>query len=91
MPGHGTSIEGMLATAREALPGTEIPRLLLPEKKGDPVFIYQRFPEDKTPAGRTFTTLDPDTGAVLSVGSSSHEKKGGGHYHGHHHRTTHAT
>lgn len=70
MPGHGTSIEGMLQTAREALPGAAIPRLLLPEKKGDPVFMYQRFPEDKTPAGRSFTTLDPRTGAVLSVGSS---------------------
>lgn len=70
MPGHGTSIEGMLATAREALPGAEIPRLLLPEKKGDPVFLYMRFPEDKTPAGRSFVTLDPKTGAVLSMGSS---------------------
>jgi uncharacterized iron-regulated membrane protein len=70
MPGHGTSIEGMLQTAHETLPGASIPRLLLPEKKGDPVFIYQRFPEDKTPAGRSFTTLDPKTGAVLSVGSS---------------------
>jgi uncharacterized iron-regulated membrane protein len=70
MPGHGTSIEGMMATAREALPGAEIPRLLLPEKKGDPVFLYMRFPEDKTPAGRSFTTIDPKTGAVLSVGSS---------------------
>lgn len=70
MAGHGTSIEGMLATAREALPGSTIPRLLLPEKPGDPIFIYQRFPEDKTPAGRSFTTLDPKTGAVLSVGST---------------------
>jgi len=70
MSGHGTSIEGMLATAREALPGAAIPRLLLPEKKGDPVFLYMRFPEDKTPAGRSFTTIDPQTGAVLSVGSS---------------------
>jgi uncharacterized iron-regulated membrane protein len=70
MPGHGTTIEGMLATAREALPGATVPRMLLPEKAGDPVFIYERFPEDKTPAGRSFTTLDPRTGAVLSVGSS---------------------
>jgi uncharacterized iron-regulated membrane protein len=70
MPGHGTTIEGMLATAREALPGAAIPRLLLPEKRGDPIFLYQRFPEDKTPAGRSFTTIDPKTGAVLSVGSS---------------------
>jgi uncharacterized iron-regulated membrane protein len=70
MSGHGTSIEGMLATAREALPGAAIPRLLLSEKKGDPVFLYMRFPEDKTPAGRSFITLDPKTGAVLSVGSS---------------------
>jgi uncharacterized iron-regulated membrane protein len=70
MPGHGTSIEGLLSTAREVLPGAAIPRLLLSEKKGDPDFIYQRFPEDKTPAGRSFTTIDPNTGAVLSVGSS---------------------
>ena len=70
LPGHGNSIEGMLATAREALPSAAIPRLLLSEKKGDPVFLYMRFPEDKTPAGRSFVTLDPKTGAVLSVGSS---------------------
>ena len=68
--GHGTSIEGVLQTAREALPGTTIPRLLLPEKKGDTIFVYQRFPEDKTPAGRSFSTIDPKTGALLSSGSS---------------------
>lgn len=33
MPGHGTSIEGMLQTAREVLPGAAIPRLLLAEKR----------------------------------------------------------
>ena len=70
MSGHGTSIEGMLAAAREALPGAAIPRLLLAEKAGDPVFIYMRFPEDKTPAGRSFTTIDPKTGNILSVGST---------------------
>lgn len=70
LPGHGTSIEGMMQTAREALPGAAIPRLLLSEKKGDPVFMYMRFPEDKTPAGRSFVTLDPKTGALLSLGSS---------------------
>jgi uncharacterized iron-regulated membrane protein len=42
MPGHGTSIEEMLATARETLPRSAISRLLLSEKPGDPVFIYQR-------------------------------------------------
>lgn len=70
LPGHGTTIEGMMQTAREALPGAVIPRLLLAEKKGDPVFLYVRFPEDKTPAGRSFVTLDAKTGTVLSVGSS---------------------
>lgn len=68
--GHGISIEGMLRSAREALPGAATPRLLLSERPGEPVFIYQRFPEDKTPAGRSFTTIDPQTGAVLNVGSS---------------------
>jgi uncharacterized iron-regulated membrane protein len=70
MPGNGTSIEAMLKTAHQALPGAEITRMLLPEKKGDPVFFYMQFPEDKTPAGRSFVTLDAKTGAVLSVGSS---------------------
>jgi uncharacterized iron-regulated membrane protein len=70
MHGHGTSIEAMMQTAREALPNAEIPRLLLPEKSGDPVFMYMRYPEDKTPAGRSFVTLDPKTGNLLSVGSS---------------------
>jgi uncharacterized iron-regulated membrane protein len=70
IPGHGTSIEAMMETAREALPGAVIPRLLLPEKAGDPVFFYMRFPEDKTPAGRSFVTLNARTGDVLSIGSS---------------------
>ena len=70
LPGHGPTIEGMLQTGREALPGAAIPRLLLSEKAGDPVFLYMRFPEDKTPAGRSFVTLNPKTGAVLSVGNS---------------------
>ena len=70
LTGYGTSIGGMLRTAEEALPGTKIPRLILSEKPGEPIFIYQQFPEDKTPAGRSFTTLDPRTGAVLSTGSS---------------------
>ncbi len=70
MPGHGTSIGGMLRSAQEALPGTTIPRLILSERPDEPVFVYQRFPEDKTPAGRSFTTLNPRTGAVISSGSS---------------------
>lgn len=69
-PGHGPSIEGILQSGREALPGAATERLLLSEKKGDPVFLYLRFPEDKTPAGRSFVTLDPATGRVLSVGNS---------------------
>ncbi len=70
LSGYGTSIEAMLQTAREALPGAQIPRLLLPDKTGDPVFLYMRFPEDKTPAGRSFVTIDSSTGQLLSVGSS---------------------
>lgn len=70
LPGHGTSVEGMLQTAHQALPGAAVPRLLYPDQKGAPIFIYMRFPEDRTPAGRSFVTIDPRTGAVLSVGSS---------------------
>lgn len=68
--GRGNSIEAIMQSAREALPGAAIPRILLPEKSGDPVFVYMRFPEDHTPAGRSFATFEPKTGNLLSVGSS---------------------
>jgi uncharacterized iron-regulated membrane protein len=69
-PGNGTSIEGILKTASEALPGAAPRRLLLPEKAGDAVFMYMQFPEDKTPAGRSFVTIDPANGRLLAAGSS---------------------
>ena len=67
---HGISIEDTLQSAREALPGAATQRLLISELPEDPVIIYERFPEDKTPPERTFTTIDPQTGAMLNVASN---------------------
>lgn len=69
-PGHGTSIDGMLQTASEVVPGAAIMRIMLAEKKTDPVVVQARYPEDHTPAGRTYINLDSLTGRPLSLSSS---------------------
>jgi uncharacterized iron-regulated membrane protein len=68
-PGHGTSADQLLQTAREAVPGAQAMRISFWDDKR-PVLVQMRFPEDHTPAGRTSVTLDPRTGAVLKVVSS---------------------
>jgi uncharacterized iron-regulated membrane protein len=69
LPGHGTSADELLQTAREAVPGAQTMRISFWDDKR-PVLVQMRFPEDHTPAGRTSVTLDPRTGAVLKVVSS---------------------
>jgi len=69
VPGHGTSVDELLQTAREMAPGAEAMRISFWNDQR-PVLVQLRFPEDHTPAGRTNVTLDQHTGAVLSVVSS---------------------
>ena len=69
LPGHGVSVDEMLQSAREALPEARTMRISFWNDKR-PVLVQMRFAEDHTPAGRSAVTLDPRTGAVLTVVSS---------------------
>jgi uncharacterized iron-regulated membrane protein len=69
LPGHGVTADGMLQSAAEALPGARLMRISFWGGKRA-VLVQMRFPEDKTPAGRSAVTLDPQTGRVFTVVSS---------------------
>ena len=69
LPGHGVTADGMLQSAAEAIPGARLMRISFWGGKR-PVLVQMRFPEDKTPAGRSAVTLDPKTGRVLTAVSS---------------------
>jgi len=57
--------DAILAAARGALPGAEIADAAI--EPGRPVDIRMKFPEDRTPVGRSRVLLDPYTGAVISA------------------------
>lgn len=61
-------VDQILAAARAALPGTEIDSLSM--HSGEPVDLRMKFPEDRTPVGRSRVWLDPYTGKVLNVWST---------------------
>ena len=56
-----------LAVASQALPGAFADVLLLPARPGGVYLAYLKFPEDRTPAGRSHVAIDPYTGHVLAV------------------------
>jgi uncharacterized iron-regulated membrane protein len=60
--------DAILAAARKALPGAEIAALGM--ESGKPVDVRMKFPEDRTPIGRSRLLLDPYTGNVLSAVST---------------------
>ncbi|HKW33464.1 MAG TPA: PepSY-associated TM helix domain-containing protein [Candidatus Acidoferrum sp.] len=57
--------DAIVAAARAALPGAEIADLAM--EPGRPVDARMKFPEDRTPIGRSRVFLDPYTGQALSV------------------------
>lgn len=61
-------VDEILAAARAALPGAEIDSLSI--HGGEPVDLRMRFPENRTPVGRSRVWLDPYTGNVLNVWST---------------------
>ena len=69
LPGHAVTADAMLQSAAEALPGARLMRISFWGGKR-PTLVQMRFPEDKTPAGRSAVTLDPKSGRVLTVVSS---------------------
>jgi uncharacterized iron-regulated membrane protein len=61
-------VDHLLVAARAALPGAEIDSLSI--HPGEPVDLRMKFPEDRTPIGRSRIWLDPYTGRVLNVWST---------------------
>jgi len=60
--------DAIVAAARTALPGAQIDSLSM--ETGKPVDVRMKFPEDRTPIGRSRLFLDPYTGKVLSAWST---------------------
>ena len=68
---HGAPVlepDAIVAAAREALPGAEIDSLSI--RPGMPADLRMKFPEDRTPIGRSRVWVDPFTGKALSVWST---------------------
>jgi len=61
-------VDQVLFAARAALPGAEIDSLSI--HPGEAVDVRMKFPEDRTPIGRSRVWLDPYTGRVLNVWST---------------------
>lgn len=60
--------DAIVAAAREVLPGAEIDSLSM--HPGMPADLRMKFPEDRTPIGRSRVWLDPFTGKALSIWST---------------------
>lgn len=66
-PPHGAaalSPDAIVTAARATLPGAEVAAVDM--SPGEPVDVRMKFPEDRTPIGRSRVLLDPSTGNVLS-------------------------
>lgn len=61
-------IDAIVSAAHAALPGAEIDSLSI--HPGQPVDLRMKFPEDRTPVGRSRVWLDPYTGKALGVWST---------------------
>lgn len=61
-------VDQTLAAARAALPDAEIDSFSM--HPGEPVDVRMKFPEDRTPVGRSRVWLDPYAGKVLRVWST---------------------
>lgn len=64
------SFEAAASAARAALNGASITFFLLPANAGQPLSVSMRFPEDRTPGGRSRVYLDRYRGTVLLAEST---------------------
>jgi uncharacterized iron-regulated membrane protein len=67
--GKAITPDQALEIARAALPGAAPFAINVPQSK-EPYFIRLRYPEDRTPGGRSQVAIDPYTGKVLFAESS---------------------
>src|SRR3954469_1206897 len=61
------SIDRAIAIAGDALPGAFASNVALPAGAKGVLRVFKKFPEDRTPAGRSRVVLDQFSGAVLQV------------------------
>lgn len=64
------SFDAAATAARAALPGASIAFVSLPANAGQPLVVSMRFPEDRTPGGRSRVLLDRYRGTVLMAEST---------------------
>lgn len=69
-PTAAISPDSLAAVARAALPGASVVFLSLPEKATQPFVVAMRFPEDRTPGGRSRVYVDRFRGVVLLAEST---------------------
>lgn len=60
----------LLGIAEKTAPGARATALNLPDRAGDAALVILKYPEDRTPAGRTRIFLDPYRGAVVAATDS---------------------
>jgi uncharacterized iron-regulated membrane protein len=60
------SADELVAMAMHAAPGAAPTAIDLPDTPGDPALVLLKYPEDRTPAGRTRIYLDPYNGKVIA-------------------------
>ncbi|HWA99196.1 MAG TPA: PepSY-associated TM helix domain-containing protein [Pirellulales bacterium] len=65
--GSALAADEIIDAARDALPGAAVTLLSLPKKSDDVFVVYMKFPEDRTPAGRSRVYVDQYSGKVLWV------------------------
>jgi len=67
-PGAGAmSLDSLVRVAGVALPGADVMNVSMPKDVKTPIVVALRFPEDRTPAGRSRVYLDRFRGTVLRV------------------------
>ncbi|MES2178912.1 MAG: PepSY-associated TM helix domain-containing protein [Gemmatimonadota bacterium] len=70
------SFDSLAQVARGAIPGASLSLLSAPEKTTLPVVVALKFPEDRTPGGRSRVYVDRFRGTVLLAESSREAERG---------------
>jgi uncharacterized iron-regulated membrane protein len=64
------AVDTVLEIAQTALPGAQTTLVTLPRQSAGVITAFMKFPEDRTPAGRSRVQIDPYSGRVLWINST---------------------
>jgi uncharacterized iron-regulated membrane protein len=67
---EAVSIDSAVRVARRTLPGAHVMGVSLPADNKQPVMVSMRFPEDRTPGGRSRVFIDRSSGGLLGSWST---------------------